>query len=212
MTMNASPFAMNIKVPIKPERREEFLRIIQNDQKQTLETEPEALQFVIGEDIDEPNTFYLHEQYTSKDGFAEHEKTAHFADLAKFVGTEPFSSPPVIEKYDGTHEAEKIPVRSAFCLNVELCIKPEVREEFLKVIQNNQKGSTETEPLCYQYHWGESTATPNTFYFHEQYGGSKDGEEGFEAHANAPHFAAWEDFASTNPFTKDPVVSKFKTI
>jgi hypothetical protein len=32
------------------------------------------------------------------------------------------------------------------------------------------------------------------------------GRAGFEAHAAAPHFKAWEAFASTDPFTKEPEV------
>lgn len=130
----------------------------------------------------------------------------------KFGDTDPFVSEPEIDTFDCTHKPEKIADRSAFCLNVELCINPDVREEFLNVIENNQNGSNNKEPLCLQYHYGESNTVPNTFYFHEQYTGLDGGKEGFDAHTNAPHFAAWEEFASTNPFTKDPIVYKYKTI
>lgn len=79
MSGSAKPFALNVKIVVKPERREEFITVIKNDQKQTLATEPDALQFVIGEDIDQQNTFYLHEQYTSTEGLDAHTKTSHFA-------------------------------------------------------------------------------------------------------------------------------------
>jgi len=93
-------------------------------------------------------------------------------------------------------------------LNVELCIKPEVREEFLDVIRNNKEGS-DKEPLCLQYSWGENENTPNTFHFHEEY----IGEEGLAAHNAAPHFAVWEEFASKgSPFAKPPIVHKFKAL
>ena len=49
---------------------------------------------------------------------------------------------------------------------------------------------------------GEDTTTPNTFHFHEKY----KGEAGFEAHKAAPHFANWEAFASSDPFTCPPEV------
>ena len=52
---------------------------------------------------------------------------------------------------------------------------------------------------------GESEGEPNTFYFHEEY---KD-KEGFLAHTKTPHFAAWEKFASSDPFTKPPEVVFF---
>lgn len=92
-------------------------------------------------------------------------------------------------------------------LNVILRIKPEVREKFLEVILNNQKGTLdkELEPLALEYTFGEDSSEPNTFHFHEKYLG----EEGIAAHNAAPHFLVWEEFAQTNPFTSPPEVYKF---
>lgn len=206
------PFALNVRLDVKPERRDDFLQIIQNDQSNTVAKEPDALQFVVGEDVDSPNTFYLHEQYKSEDAFKYHTETPHYAEWKKFCDSEPFSVAPVVDFYLCTHEAEKIPIRTAFCLNVELNIQPKVRNKFLEVIDNNQKGSN-AEPLCLQYHYGESTTTPNTFFFHEEYTGENDGKEGFQAHQATPHFAMWETFASTGePFTKPPIINLYKTL
>ena len=91
-----------------------------------------------------------------------------------------------------------------YCLNVKLCIKPEVREPFLECIRANQRGTlSSAEPLAVTYVFGEDESTPNTFHFFEQYRGV----EGFEAHTKSPHFADWETFAATEPFTEPPVVS-----
>lgn len=90
-----------------------------------------------------------------------------------------------------------------YCLNVKLCVKPEVRSAFLACILANQKGTLSSEPLACKYLFGEDEAAPNTFHFFEQY----QSVEGFEAHTNTPHFAAWEAFAATDPFTAPPVVS-----
>jgi quinol monooxygenase YgiN len=124
---------LNVKLSVKPGRREDFLKEIQNDAKQTMATEPGAVQFVLGEDRETTNVFYLHEQYTTSEDLDIHQKTPHFIEWTKFKETDPFTEPPVVDLYYGIHEAEKAPMRPAFCLNVELCIKPEVREEFLKV-------------------------------------------------------------------------------
>jgi len=99
------------------------------------------------------------------------------------------------------------PVPPIVALNVILRIKPEVREKFLEVIQNNQRGTLnkELEPMALEYIFGEDENEPNTFHFHEKYMG----EEGIKAHQAAPHFAAWEDFAQTDPFTANPEVYKF---
>ena len=87
-----------------------------------------------------------------------------------------------------------------YCLNVKLCIKPEVRSEFLECIRANQRGTLTTEPLAVTYTFGEDESAPNTFHFFEQY----EGGEGFNAHTQTPHFAAWERFAATEPFTAKP--------
>ena len=80
------------------------------------------------------------------------------------------------------------------------------------MIENNSNGSNNDEPLCLQYVYGESTTEPNKFIFHEEYKGKHDGKEGFDAHASAPHFKVWEEFAEKGPFTKDPVVHFFKSL
>lgn len=209
--MFTGPVALNVKISVKPERRAEFLHVITNDAQQTVAVEPGALQFALGEDAEDEHIFYFHEQYQTTDDFEFHKTTPHFKEWNDFCATDPFVTPPVVKLFQCTHEAVKVPPRPAFCLNVELCIQPERREEFLTVILNNQKGSRGDEPLCLQYDFGESLEKPNHFYFHEQYTGAQDGKEGFEAHQAAPHFAAWEDFAATNPFTKDPVVAFFRT-
>jgi len=96
--------------------------------------------------------------------------------------------------------------RTLYCLNVTLYVKPERRAEFLQCIKNNKAGTLSNEPLAVTYCYGEDTKEPNTFHFHEQY----IGREGFEAHTKALHFAAWEKFASSDPFSAPPVV-KFWT-
>lgn len=92
-----------------------------------------------------------------------------------------------------------------FCLNVCLQVKPERRAEFLECIAANQRGTLTDEPLAVTYAYGEDETTPDTWRFFEQYRG----REGFEAHTKAPHFAAWEAFAATDPFTAPPRVAFF---
>lgn len=93
-----------------------------------------------------------------------------------------------------------------YCLNVKLSVKPSRRDEFIKVIDNNAKGTRSAEPLAVEYVWGESTTEPNIFFFYEKY----KGREGFEAHTRTPHFAAWEAFVATEPFTAPPVVQFYE--
>lgn len=207
----AKPFAINVKFIVKPERRDEFLKVLSNNMHQTITLEPNALQFVLGQDVDDGNIFYLHEEYKTRADHADpHSKTTYYDDCMAFFATEPFAEPHVADEFTLAHDgpASKVSSVEAVCLNVELCIKPEVREEFLKVIRSNKAGS-DKEPLCLQYSWGENVDVPNTFHFHEQY----IGEEGVAAHNAAPHFLVWEEFASKgNPFAKPPVVQKYKVL
>ncbi len=211
---STKPYAVNLRFSVKSERRGDFISLIKENQRKTLELEPASLQYVVGEDADTPNTFYIHEQFIGAEGFDAHRDMPHAADWGLFKSTDPFvkGGEPVIEFYFGDHEPEKTPIRSAYCVHVELFVKSEFREEFLEVIRNNQRGSNEEEPLCLQYVYGESTAEPNKFIFHEEYAGADDGKEGFEAHTTAPHFKIWEEFVEKDPFTKEPIVKFFKSL
>ncbi len=210
------PFGVNVELHLRPERKNEFLQIISYDAQQTMQTEPGAVQFTVGADTLEDDKFHLHEQYVTKDDFDHHCTTTHFQSWQAFCDTQPFVTDPIVQCYQCLQDrvvTEPPTASGVYCLNVELCIRPEVREEFLAVIQNNQYGSRTTEPLCVQYDYGESSSTPNHFYFHEQYIGKDNGKEGFEQHSQSDHFQKWEEFvARTNPFTKDPVVRFFTSI
>jgi (4S)-4-hydroxy-5-phosphonooxypentane-2,3-dione isomerase len=215
-TSGIRPFALNVELNILPERRDEFMKIITYDAQQTIQTEPGSVQFTMGADTVNENKFHLHEQYRTKKDFDDHCATAHFKAWDDFCKTKPFLVDPIVQFYQC--ESERVnpsidALSPIYCLNVELCIRPEVRDEFIAVIQNNQLGSRTKEPLCVQYDYGESTTTPNHFYFHEQYIGKDHGKEGFDQHAQSDHFKKWEEFvADTNPFTKEPVVSFFQSI
>ena len=95
----SGPIAINVKLSIKADRREEFLQIIQEDGSQTLATEPGALQFVLGEDTETPNIFYLHEQYKATKDVEYHQSTPHFIKWKEFCDTDPFTAEPVIQTY-----------------------------------------------------------------------------------------------------------------
>lgn len=96
-----------------------------------------------------------------------------------------------------------------YCVSVNLYVKSEHREEFLRVIRINSAGTRTQEPLNHMYMWGESTTEPNTFHFQEQFLG----EEGFVAHTQAPHFQVWAKFADVegdnSPFWRPPEVKFF---
>ena len=95
-----SKFCLHVKLCVKPERRSEFVDCIRANQKGTLATEPLAIEYVWGEDINEPNTFHFYEKYEGRQGFEAHQATPHFAAWEAFAATEPFISEPVISFYE----------------------------------------------------------------------------------------------------------------
>jgi quinol monooxygenase YgiN len=201
----ASPqrsFAINAAFDVKPDRRDDFLKIIKSD------IEPKAIQSVLGQDVDDANRFYLHQEFESRDDYNGPATYKNEQGVPLFE-TDPFNIFPVINDFELCHDGydkRVTNVKGALCLNVEICIKPEVREEFLEVIANNKAGS-DAEPLCMQYSWGEAVHAFNTFHFHEQY----KGDEGLNAHFEGDHFKVWEKFASKDdsPFVRPPIVQKF---
>jgi len=87
-------YCVSANLYIKPERREEFLAVILEDQKATRTTEPLAKLFLVGES--DPNTFHLQEHYVGKEGFEAHLKTPHWEKWNKFASDPdtPFTKPP----------------------------------------------------------------------------------------------------------------------
>ena len=206
LTSSMPVIGLNIQFSVKAERRVELLELLKEDEKQTLGTEPGALQFVVGENINDPNMICLHEQYKSKEDLGFHNTTPHFAKVAKFFESHPFTQDPVINIYACKHEPKRIENRPAFCLNVESCIKAEFRDNFLELMMSHQVNS-QAEPGCLQFDWGESVDGGSSFYIHEQYADKK----GYDAHEVTAHFTKFGVFNVKEPYAKPQVVNFFKT-
>lgn len=215
MASALSVTAVNVQFVVKPEQREAFLKHLKDDADQTLATEEGNLQFVVGEDIDAPNTFHLHEQYKTDSDYEYHQTTKHFKAFAQFLqGDEsPLAEEPVIVAYKCQHHGAttKIAPRPAFCLNVESCIKPEFREEFVALMKSHQQNSL-AEPLCMQFDYGVSLDDPDVFHQHEEFTGNEQGKEGYEAHQKGAHFDRFMEFNKKDPYIKPQAVRLFKTI
>ena len=225
-TTTNNMFAINRRCKVKPDLRDKFLTAIKEHQQSTRRNEDNNLQFIIGQDVDDENTLYIHEEFTNLSAFQDHRMTSHSVKFDEFMKVhDPLEEAQDMCFYHPREEDEdtmttKRPInKDSFGLNVNLYPKESVRDEFLEVISNNKQGTDETEKLALQYTYGESVGvegiaegSPNTFHFHEQYIGKNHGKEGFDAHATMPHFAAWEDFVGTDPFSKDPEVYFFKIL
>ena len=71
--------AMWVKVRIKPEMREKFLKAIEVDALGSERDEPGCLRFDVLQDQADENHFYFYEVYRDEAAFQEHGKAPHYA-------------------------------------------------------------------------------------------------------------------------------------
>ena len=76
-----------------------------------------------------------------------------------------------------------------YAIFVSIKIKPERREDFLKAIEIDARGSREDEPGCMRFDVLQDSTDPDQYYFYEVY---RD-EAAFKAHGEAPHYKVWAD-------------------
>ena len=74
-----------------------------------------------------------------------------------------------------------------FALIVSVKVKPERRDEFLRAIEEDSRGSREDEQDCLRFDVLQDQADPDHYYFYEVY---RD-ETALEAHRAAPHYQGW---------------------
>jgi (4S)-4-hydroxy-5-phosphonooxypentane-2,3-dione isomerase len=74
-----------------------------------------------------------------------------------------------------------------FVLMVTVKIKPEKRQQFLEVIEDDSICSVRDEPGCVRFDVLQDNSDPNTYYFYEVY----QDEAAFAAHGQTPHLARW---------------------
>lgn len=70
---------------------------------------------------------------------------------------------------------------------VTVKIKPELRQRFLEVIEDDATASVRDEPGCLRFEVLQDASDPETYYFFEVY---RD-EAAIQAHRETPHFARW---------------------
>jgi autoinducer 2-degrading protein len=68
-------------------------------------------------------------------------------------------------------------------------IKPELRERFLEVIEDDATSSVRDEPGCLRFEVLQDASDPDTYHFFEVY----QDEAAWRAHRNTPHFARWNE-------------------
>lgn len=68
-------------------------------------------------------------------------------------------------------------------------IRPELRDRFLEVIEDDATASVRDEPGCLRFEVLQDASDPDTYYFLEVYAD----EAAVNAHRETPHFALWNE-------------------
>jgi autoinducer 2-degrading protein len=74
-----------------------------------------------------------------------------------------------------------------YAIWVSVKVKPEKRDQFLSVIEDDSICSVRDEPGCVRFDVLQDRSDPDRYYFYEVY---RD-EAAFQAHAETPHLARW---------------------
>jgi len=77
-------------------------------------------------------------------------------------------------------------------LLVSVKIKPAMREQFLKAIEDDARCSVRDEPGCLRFDVLQDNSDPNKFFFYEVY---RD-ETAFKAHQASAHYPRWRAAAA----------------
>ena len=87
-----------VSVRVKPERREEFLRVVEEDGRGSREDEPGCLRFDVLQDGGDPDHYFFYEIYRDEDAVAAHRQAPHYQPWSAFVASGGLQSPPEVAK------------------------------------------------------------------------------------------------------------------
>lgn len=81
--LSSKPYALMVTVWVKPDRRPEFLEVLERDAAGT-RAEPDCLRFDLLEDETDPNKFFFYSVYNSPEGLDHHRTTEHYKAWSEF--------------------------------------------------------------------------------------------------------------------------------
>jgi (4S)-4-hydroxy-5-phosphonooxypentane-2,3-dione isomerase len=91
---------------------------------------------------------------------------------------------------------------------VSVRVKPDRRDEFLKAIEEDSRGSREDEPGCLRFDVLQDASDPNHFFFYEVY---RD-EAALKAHREAPHYQVWVAVRDGGALEGEPQITRCASV
>ncbi len=95
-----------------------------------------------------------------------------------------------------------------FAIWVSVRVQPERRDDFLKAIEEDARGSREDEPGCLRFDVLQDSADPDHYYFYEVY---RD-EAALEAHRAAPHYQVWAAAVASGVLAEPAAVTRTASV
>ena len=72
-------YAIFVSVKIKPDKVDQFLKVIEDDSICSVRDEPGCVRFDVLQDTSDPLQYYFYEVYVDQAGYEAHTKTPHLA-------------------------------------------------------------------------------------------------------------------------------------
>ena len=88
-------YCIQAKFALKPAHRDDFLKALLEDARDSLLKERDCFTFNVSTDEENPNIFYLFEAYRNK-GFETHKKTTHYMKFSKTIEESWYASVPEV--------------------------------------------------------------------------------------------------------------------
>ena len=84
-----------VKFQLKPEYREQFMKVSLGDARGANHDEPGCLRFDVIQDEEDPNVIYFYEAYVDDAAFAEHQKAPHYLAYRDAIDEDEWYAAPV---------------------------------------------------------------------------------------------------------------------
>eukprot|EP00933_Yihiella_yeosuensis_P024955 TRINITY_DN19346_c0_g1_i1.p1 TRINITY_DN19346_c0_g1~~TRINITY_DN19346_c0_g1_i1.p1 ORF type:complete len:297 (-),score=82.79 TRINITY_DN19346_c0_g1_i1:198-1088(-) len=196
------PIAIMLELEIKKECVDEFIKVMTADAVGS-RSEPGCLRFDFIRDKENQCKFMTYEVFESDAAMAAHKEMPYVKAWGAFQYGD---KKPVVSKKLSVTEAvswtqrEKGGSSAPMVLKVELDIKEECVDEFVKIMSASAKGSR-TEVACLRFDLLRDKANPCKFFCYEAYSGP----EALDVHKEMPYVKAWGAFQYGD---KKPIADK----
>eukprot|EP00439_Symbiodinium_sp_Y106_P062982 s309_g9.t1 len=209
--MSSVGLAVLVTVEIKPDRIDEFLKVMEGDAKGSRDKalDPGCLRFDLLRDRDNPNKFVFYEAYVDDGAIGTHKTTAHYKAWADFKATGAVESQTVVKGETASLPAwafQTLPTgtKTSAAVLVTVDVKAEKIDDFLKVMEGDAVNARDKaqEPNCLRFDLLKDKEVANRYHFYEVYLD----DAAVDHHRTTAHYKGWAEFKAAGGVEKQSVM------